>query len=448
MFTAIRNFALSLFFSPLLFILIGVNVAIFLTAFFFPALLPMGQVALLILGLFVLIDLYILYVGGGKLASHREVPDKFSNGDENPVHVHIHNQYRFGIRVLVIDELPHQFQIRNHQASFSIPSGKKETWSYNLRPVERGEYEFGSINLFVSSPIGLIRRRYREGDTQMVPTYPSYVQMRQYQLMAISNRLTEVGVKQIRRLGHTTEFEQIKEYVQGDDYRTINWKATARSQKLMVNQYADERAQHVYCLIDKSRAMKMPFEGMTLMDYAINASLVMSNIALYKSDKAGLISFAEEVDTSLPASNRPNQMHRILEVLYNQETAFLEADYERLYTFLKRRLSSRSLLLLFTNFESLSALKRQLPYLQAINRSHLLMVIFFENTELKGLLEQEANELEDIYVKTIGEDFSFQKKRIAKELEKHGILSLLTSPSQLTVDTLNRYLEIKSRGMG
>ena len=442
-----QAFYQSLFFRLRFFLWLAGVVAVFMLAFLQAALLPVGQVALLLLLLLLALDLLLLYQPRVGLQGHREVPSRFSNGDPNPVTVHVASQYPFAVQVRLLDEAPVQFQLRQHQHDLALAAGQRATWRYELRPVYRGAYHFGAVNAFVSSPLGLIRRRFRFDQGQMVPTYPSYLQMRQYQLMAISNRLTEVGVKKIRRLGHTTEFEQIKEYVRGDDYRTINWKATARSHKLMVNQYADERAQHVYCLIDKSRVMKMPFEGMTLMDYAINATLVLSNIAIYRSDKAGLITFAETIDQCLPASNRPLQMNRIMEALYNQETDFLEADYERLYVFLKRQLTARSLLLLFTNFESLSGLERQLPYLQAISRHHLLVVIFFENTELRQLLHQPAHRTEDIYHQTIGEDFAFQKKRIAKELKRHGIMTVFTAPGQLTLNTLNRYLELKARGM-
>ena len=436
----------SLFFRPRFFVGIAVLAAWFLVAFMVPWLMLLGQV---LVGIFVLLwaaDLVMLYQGKAGLEGRREAPDRLSNGDLNAIHLHLRSRYPFPVQVRLIDEVPEQFQRRDLEAYLDLAPRGEAAWTYELRPVARGEYHFGAVHAYVSGPLGLSQRRFSFDADQMIPCYPSYVQMRKYQLMAISNRLTEVGVKQLRRLGHTTEFEQIKEYVPGDDYRTLNWKATARSNKLMVNQYADERAQQVYCLIDKSRVMRMPFEGMTLMDYAINAALVLSNITLYRNDKAGVITFAEKVHQCELAQARPIQMQRILELLYNQETDFLEASYEALYTFVKRRLSQRALLLLFTNFESVTALRRQLPYLQALNRQHLLVVVFFENTELKNLLQASPQNLEEVYIKAIGEDFAFQKRLIAKELEQHGILSVLTPPSQLTVNALNQYLAIKARG--
>jgi uncharacterized protein (DUF58 family) len=270
--------------------------------------------------------------------------------------------------------------------------------------------------------------------------------MRRYQLMAATNRLQESGAQRLRKLGQSMEFEQIKEYVRGDDYRNINWKATARrGGDLMVNNFTDERSQQIYCVINKGRVMKMPFEGMTLLDYAINATLVILNTALIKQDKAGLISFAENIDTFLPADKKPTQMNLLLEQLYKQQTVFLEPDLEKLFSVIRNRITQRGLIILFTNYESFESLERELPSLKRIAHYHLLMVVFFENTELKQLVDNKAHTTEDIYIKTIAEKYLFEKKLIAKELQKHGIISVLTTPEKLTINALNKYLEIKNR---
>jgi uncharacterized protein (DUF58 family) len=254
------------------------------------------------------------------------------------------------------------------------------------------------------------------------------------------------GLKRMRKLGHTTEFEQIKEYVSGDDTRTLNWKATARTGRAMVNQFRDERAQPVYCIIDKGRLMQMPFQEMTLLDYAINTSLVMSYIAIRKEDNAGLVTFAEKVHDVITAGRRNNQMYRISETLYNQETSFPEADFERLYISLTRVIPQRSLLLLFTNFESMTGLRRQLPYLRKLSEKHVLVVIFFQNTELRALIDVQAKSLRDIYHQTIAEKMQAEKEGMVSLLRQWGIYGILTTPQDLTVDTINQYLQLKARG--
>ena len=193
--------------------------------------------------------------------------------------------------------------------------------------------------------------------------------------------------------------------------------------------------------------MKMPFEGMTLLDYAINSSLVISNIALLKHDKAGLITFTNTIDTFLQADRKKNQIRKIQELLYKQQTDFSESNYELLYIKIKHTINQRSLLLLYTNFESMSSLERHLGFLKLLTQNHLLVVIFFINTEIQELLGTQTNTLEDIYVKTIAEKLFLEKKKIVKELNKNGIYSILTEPKNLSANTINKYLELKSLGL-
>lgn len=375
------------------------------------------------------------------------MPEKLSNGDENAIHIIIKNFYTFAIRAKIIDEIPFQFQVRDFSIPRKIKASSENEVMYYLRPTERGEYFFGNLNIYVASPLQLISRRFTFGYNEMVPTYPSYIQLRKYDLMAFSNHLFQYGIKRIRRIGNTMEFEQIKEYVQGDDIRTLNWKATAKRNSLMVNQFQDEKSQSVYMIIDKGRVMKMPFNGLSLLDYAINATLVLSNVILKKHDKAGIFTFSKKVDNRVVAEKRSSQMQQIMENLYHVKTDFFESDYSRLYVDIKKNINHRSLLLLYTNFETMDSLHRQLPYLKGIAKNHLLVVIFFQNTELHDLIHNKANTIQEVYDKVIAEKFAFEKRLIVNELKKYGIHTVLTQPEHLTLDTINKYLEIKSRGI-
>lgn len=442
-----KRFFKSLYLPTRLFLALGAVMVLFVLAYFFPALSGVARLCYyLLLGLWVL-DLLSLYGVRHGLHVRRLHSDRFSNGDANPVELVVESRYNIPLKLEIVDEIPHQFQRRDISFRTPLKRGDQKQIHYALRPVKRGVFNFGVINGFVRTPLGLVIRRYQFDQKADVAVYPSYIQMRKFELLAIHNNLTDVGVKKIRRIGHNQEFEQIKDYVQGDDIRTINWKATARRGHLMVNSYQDEKAQQVYAVIDKGRAMKMPFEGMTLLDYAINAALVISNIAIQKSDRAGLITFEHRDDTLIPASKRNMQMQLLMEALYKQETSFQESDFARLYSRVQYKLNQRSLLLLFTNFESYASLDRQLPYLRKLAKRHVLVVIFFENTELRSLLGRPSKNLREIYTRTIGEKFAYEKRLIVKELQTHGIYSVLTAPENLTVNTINKYLELKSRGI-
>lgn len=435
----------SFYLNNIVYYIAGSAAVVFVLSYFFPAWYRIGLLILLLLLLAVIIDAILVYSKKTGMLANRMLADRFSIGDPNKVVLDLRNQYAFPVRISIIDELPVQFQERNWIRKIKLERLAGHQLEYSLLPTTRGEYIFHDINVFVHAPLQLVKRRYIFPAQQTVKVYPSYVQMRRYQLLAVSNRLQEAGVKRIRKVGHSMEFEHIKEYVRGDDYRTINWKATARKDNLMVNNYTDERSQQIYCLINKGRVMKMPFGGMTLLDHAINASLVLSNVALVKQDKAGIITFEKNIDTFLQADKKPTQMSLVLENLYRQKTDFFESDFEKLFSVIRNRITNRSLLILFTNFESVESLQREMPALQKIAHYHLLLVVFFENTELKSLMEKKADTIEEIYIKTIADKFAYEKRLMVKELHKNGIPSILTTPENLTVNTVNRYLELKTR---
>ena len=442
----IKKYIGDLFIGRKWYLLLGSCVILLFLAFFIHILYkPVLAFTSLIL-LFTILDYILLFFVKGSINAARILSPRFSIGDDNTVTLSISNSYPFKIKSLLIEELPFQFQDRNFHLPVTIGYRSREIISYVLLPLSRGEFSFGHLISFTSSPVGLLRRRFNIAAPATVKVYPSYQQLRKYQLLAISGN-TLTGVKKIRRLGHSLEFEKIKDYVQGDDVRTINWKATARSNNVMVNTFTDARQQQIYCLIDKGRNMKMPFEGMTLLDHSINTSLALLNVALLKQDKAGLITFSNKVNDIVVADRRNDQLHRILETLYKQQTEFKESDYEAVWSMVHRSITQRSLILLFTNFETYSSLERQLSFLKKIARRHLVVVIFFQNTLLKEIHESNPDNIEGIYIKTIADQFDLEKRLIVKELRRHGILSILTTPQTLTVDVINKYLELKARQM-
>lgn len=435
----------SLYLNQRLFISAGIIIFFFLLAYLFPVFFIIGQIALIFISSLIILDLFLLYAPNRRVRATRLCAKRFSNGDENKIQIILENDYPIMVTLNTIDEIPVQFQRRDINFIAMLNPRQTKILEYNLKPVKRGAYDFGLIRVFVATQIGLVKRRFDCDHPVSIYVFPSYLQLQKYELMAISNNLTELGIKKIRKIGHNIEFEHIKEYVEGDDYRTINWKATARKNDLMVNLYQDEKSQNVYSLIDKGRMMQMPFEGMSLLDYAINSSLVLSNVAIKKDDKAGIMTFEKDFDSFLPASRRKNQMHLILNFLYNQSTTFGETDYSKLYVQLNHHIRRRSLLLLYTNFESIHSLDRQLPYFQRLAKSHLLVVIFFENTELASLVSKEPRDILGIYQKVIAEQFVYEKTQIVKMLHRFGIQAILTKPQDLSVSVINKYIELKAR---
>jgi uncharacterized protein (DUF58 family) len=437
----------SLFLPNTFFLLPGGLFLLFALSYRYEALLPVAKMLSIAGGSLLLADAMVLFLPARPLHAIRKTSAHWGLADPNRVRITFRNRTLMPLRMLVVDEIPVELQIRDFQRSFRVDAGKEDTLVYSLTPLSRGNYGFGHVQVFLDSPLRLLRRRLTLGEPCSVKVYPSILQMKHYSLLSLPHIATHHGIRKMRRIGHSYEFEQIKDYVQGDDIRSINWKATGRrGGQLMVNQYEDERAQPIYNLIDKSRAMHMPFEGLSLLDYAINTSLVIANVSIQKHDKAGLLTYSDKLGSFLPADRKSGQMGQILEMLYNQKPRQTESDPELLYNAVKRLIRGRSLLFLYTNFESMHSLERALPVLRRLNLQHLLVPIFFENRELTDYAYGEAEGEEDMFTRTIAQQFVQDKRQIAGTLSAYGIQSILTPPDKLSIAVLNKYLELKARG--
>ncbi len=443
----LRSFWHSLYLNKRLFVFLGSLTLLFVFGFFIPLCFVVARVLVIILLLFLLVDGLVLYQKEKPLLLRRRLPKVFSLSDFNKVYLEVENLFTFAVSVSLIDELPVQFQKRDFSLKLHLPKGEKMSVHYQLRPVERGVYAFGALHAYISSPLGLIQRRFSLEEKAVLPVYPSIIQMKRYAFLAFDRVGDRSGIRKMRRIGHSYEFDQIKEYVKGDDYRHINWKATGRRHRLMVNHYQEERSQNIYCILDKGRIMHMPFEGLTLLDYAVNASLALLNIVLLKHDKAGLLTFSDKLGDVVMADKKPGQLSAILQSLYHQRHRIVESHFELLYQATRMFIKQRSLLILFTNFESHHALDRALPLLRRINLRHILLVVFFENTEVEALAMQPVEDVEGIYTRTQAQHLIHSKYEMVQKLQHYGLQALLVKPSELSVGVINKYLELKARGL-
>ena len=441
------NFIKNLFLTNRFFFVVAILTAGMMLSYAFPFLFAFVKTGCILFAVLILIDIILLYNRGVAVTAERDVPSVLSLGDDNTITLSVRSKARIKLFVTLIDELPEQFQMRQFTMKLELSPDKPHQQTYTLRPVTRGEYIFGKIHLYLTTALGFIKRRLTGASELNVPVYPSIIQMKRYELKTFARTATEYGVKKVRRIGHSYEFEHIRQYIRGDDYRSINWKATSRRAHLMINQYEDEKSQQVYCIIDKSRVMHMPFNGLSLFDYAVNAALVISNIVLGKQDKAGLITFAETPKSLIKADRSKTQLKKILDTLYKEKEGAVEANYESMYMTVRNFVNGRSLLFLYTNFESTYALQRVLPQLRRLNDQHLLVVIFFENTEITTSTSEHVETLEDIYTQVTAENYVLTKAHMVQQLKQFGIISILTKPEHLTVASINKYLELKSRGM-
>jgi uncharacterized protein (DUF58 family) len=439
-----KGYIKNLFLNNRFFFALGIVITLFILSYYFAFLWHISWVALFLIILLTTLDYILLFFTAHRIIADRKVSEKLSNGDENLVTISVYNAGRFESHLSIIDEVPHQFQLRNFTLNDTIKGLQKKVFKYNLTPKERGIFSFGDIIIFAKSPIGILERRHIIDAQKDTKVYPSYLQIKKQTLRAFSYDNTN-GESKHKRMASSLEFDHIKEYVRGDDVRNINWKATARKNSLMVNTFIDERSQNIYLVVDKGRTMYYPFDGMSLLDYSINSALMLSYAILHKNDKVGLITFNKKLDSFIAPNKTKTQLHRITEVLYRQETTFNESDYEVLTNTIRFKAGQRSFILLYTNFETIHAVQRHMSYLKNIASRHLLCVVIFENNEIAKIQETNTDSLEGIYVKTIADQFAFEKKLIIKELHKQGIHTIYTSPQNLNTDALNKYLELKEK---
>jgi uncharacterized protein (DUF58 family) len=427
---------------------IGMGVCSFMLflCYSWPLLIDATLFFLSLIILLLVADIWMLFRRTTVTASRR-LAGVLSLGDDNEVVIVVSNQLNTTLKIKVIDEMPYQFNRRDYSVSTPLQPRSSRSISYQVKPPVRGEYHFGNIHCFVSSKIGLIQKKETIAAERTIAVFPSVKQMYRHQLRALQHPSFLKGENKNRKMGQSYEFDQIKAYVPGDDTRNINWKTTSTRNEVMVNVYEDERSQQIYSVIDKSRVMKTPFNGNSLVDYAVNSALAFSNIVLKKQDKAGLIVFSKTVSTVLKADRGPRHLKKLLYALYRESYDYSEAGYEGLYTTIKRVIPSRSLIFLYTNFDSIHAMERNLPALKLMNKNHLLVVVFFLNDELEAFSRSETRSLLDIYQVTIARKFILEKNTIYRELQRHGIQSIRCAPQDLSAATINKYLELKASAM-
>lgn len=420
-------------------------IVLYVLSFYWSPVIYLGHLAGGVLLVLCGMDIYFLFRTPNPLQGQRILPEIVTLNDEITVLIKTENKTDTPFGIELLDEPPYQTQLRDLHINFNLKPGEKAESTYTIKPKVRGAYDWGDINYFINSRLGLITRKFTVPQQVSTKVFPSIIQMRKAELIAVNQNAVIPGLKRMRKIGESMEFEQIRNYVRGDDYRRINWKATSRMHELRMNTYRDERSQSIYSVIDTGRNTAGTFNEMSLMDYAVNSALAISNAALKKEDQAGLITFNHTVDTVIDASARRIQISAILNALYAVNNTGTESSFDMLYTTVKRRAKQRSLLMIYTNFEHSGSLKNQLNALRSLARRHVVVVVLFENVPVKELAFKPVETVKQIYTRTIAEDQLLEKSLMVNELRNYGIQTVVTTPENLTINTLNKYLELKAK---
>lgn len=441
-----QNWLNRIFLSQYFFAFGAALVLILAFGFSIPILFTVGKVGIVLLILLVVVDAVLLYLPSNNIRLERIIPTRIGLDDPTPVKLVAEIQSGIELNAEILDELPFQLQERNFSINTEYNKGISE-FHYVIHPKSRGKYDFGKTNVLINSRINLVRRRLIFKNSCSIAVYPSIKQMHENELIAFSRLSNPVGFRRHNKVGKSYEFEQISTFTEGDDLRNINWKATSRVRELMVNRYQDERSQNFYCIISKGRSMEMSFNNLSLLDYSVNSSLALLNVVLKKYDKAGLITFSDKIGSAIRAENRIGQIQKILQSLYKEKARDTEPSYELLFRAINKVIERRSLLMLFANFENLDMAKRALPFLKQISKKHLLVLTMFKDTELQLRTVDTNKSVDSIYKATLAEKHLLEKEEIARMMRRQGIRTLVSAPKDLSPMVIEKYLELKSKGI-
>ena len=392
--------------------------------------------------------------------AHREMNSKFSLGVENVVTLKVINRSRHRLRIRLKDDFPDAFLFEEVIHDCHILPRHHIDISYRLTPLRRGRYQFADIHLRCWGILGLIVRQRRVQAAADVKVYPNLQAVRQYELLVKRGMLHRIGLKNSRQFGEGTEMERLREYLPDDDFRRIDWKATARHRKPIVREFETERSQDVVIMLDTGRLMASPIlldapalpatasteqKSMLKLDYAINTTLMTAYVSTLKGDKVGLIAFADIVHQYLAPKPGKGQFLTMLETIYALPVHSVEPDFETAFKYLATKQRKRALIILFTDILDSDSATGIASYVQQLSKHHLVVCVTLTDSGIVALAEQKSADSKSVYQKAIAERLLQEKHATLEILRRQGVITIDVPAHQLTMAVVNKYLELKAK---
>lgn len=404
---------------------------------------------------------------------------RLSLGAENLVIVRVTNRSRRSTRVLVRDEYPIQFRadkvvlgeeenagrlpqiegwrrwlgrwgqpraLNRQPVPAAIKPHETIDFRYHVRPPRRGDYQFRDLNLRWNGILGMIIRQARFSSAAAVKVYPNLLDIRKYELLVRKGQLTEMGLRQTRILGSGTEFERLREYQFDDEFRMIDWKATARRGKPISRQFETERSQTIMAILDAGRLMRSPVADLAKLDYAVNAVLMLAYVAGLRGDKVGMLTFADQVMHYLAPRGGKGQFHRMLATLYAIESQPVESNYARAFAYLGAKHKKRSLVVIFSDLASGLAAKSIIAQVAPLWPRHLPLLVAISDPAVDQIAHARPRDSATMYSRAVAEQVLDERAVILESLRQRGVMTLDVPANQLTIAVVNKYLELKARG--
>ncbi len=371
--------------------------------------------------------------------------NRLSLGAGNPIRIIVDNLDALPAYFSVRDETPDEFETEKWVLQGEAPAGESWEGQYSVQPLRRGDYRFGNLHIRWLGPLKLVVRQAAVPAERSVKVYPNLLDIRRYDLMLKQNRLQEMGLRHTRMFGEGTEYERLREYLQDDDYRRINWKATARHNRPISVEYQTERSQNILIMLDTGRMMQSPVAQIAKLDYVINAALLLTYVATGKGDKVGLLSFSDRIEAFVSPKQGRGQFYRLLELLYRTEPQRVEPDFRKAFAYLGLKHRRRSLVVVFTDLTGGSGIQALVDNVTRLSRQHLPLVVTISDPDIITAAEQVPMDSTGAYRRAAAENWLADRRLTLGLLHRNGVLTHDVPANQLSLSVINRYLEIKGR---
>ena len=417
-----------------------------LLAAFQPAFMSLFVIHVGVVTILVLLD-FLFSPGAEDILIERRCEERLSLLADNAVTVRITNRWGRELVGSIADEYPDPGRANPEIHDFKIGDGKTHKYVYHYRPERRGDVVFPRAHLRVRGRMGFVIRRLVVQAETRAQVYPNLIQTRRWDLLARKGALFAAGFKPIGRFGRGTEFSQLREYVPDDEFRFIDWKASARRGRLVTREYEVERSQPLALFIDCGRQMIGRIDEHTRLDYAINAALMLAYVAILKGDQVGLVAFGAKMQHYIAPRRGAVQLNRIIEALYDVQPTEVESDYAGAFRTFLATWRKRSLIALFSDVVDPTASSVLLAHLPSVHPRHLPLAVLLKDPELAAIERQSPSTTAELYEKAVACDLATSRELAARQLKQAGCLVVDVAPRDLTVAVVNEYLKLKARSL-
>lgn len=397
-----------------------------------------------------LLDLGLLVVAAldGLLALRRRVsvqrvaPDVMSLSRRNRVGLRLRSESGGDLTVAVNDDLFEGAEARDLPVYVALSGRTTAVVDYHVEPSLRGAHALGDHHLRLPSPFGLWTLQRRISARKAVRVYPDLKQLQQFDLLSKQDRELSL-VRVSRQKGGESEFARLRDHVPDDDSKRVDWKATARRQKLTVREYQLESNQNLMFLLDAGRVMTGVDSGISRFDHALNASLMLAHVAARGGDRVGALGFDDTLRVFMTPQAGRQASRAIIQATYDLFPRLVEPDFDLAFQSFASRVKNRTLVILFTHVIDFSAAEALVRRVRAIGRRHLPLIICFRDLELEALADPKGES--DLYLKGAAAEHLRWQKSLMHELKRGGALVLETTARELTGKLVSRYLQIKAQ---